>query len=540
MTAGCSGRIVGTQEQSHESSGFGVLRELTCAVLLISLWQFGAAKAARAGDLVEAWLVPSLERVSREGPAGKGSSLTIHAARGECESFQVAVRAGRGGPPAVGLTVRPPASSALSLYREHFVEVRPARAVPVRGNPPLGPGWYADALIPLEPSRAEDGRGLHAEIGIKGGTEVFWIDVCPEAEARAGKASMPVIVRAGEAEFSFAVELNVWDFSLPAQPALDSVFRVATKSDAVRRELLKNRLMPLHTSPLDAPGLIDGYGLKSASLGYWTGADGKHCKFSPPPKAAAVLKEASYYDQRLHLYNYSADEIDGCRGQAEKMKAWARALHAAGVDNMVTMKPTPALYDDGSGSGRSAVDIWVLLPEMHVSAGRRVQEVLAKGDKVWSYNALIQDEYSPKWQIDFDPINFRIQPGFMNFRLGLTGLLYWQVDRWTKAPWSDVLTYTNGQYDFHGEGMLVYPALAPYSKTVAPSMRLKWLRDGVDDYDYFAILKRYGCTSQATAMADPVARSWQHWSKDGRVLARQRVSLGDYVERVVRNNGACS
>ena len=45
-----------------------------------------------------------------------------------------------------------------------------------------------------------------------------------------------------------------------------------------------------------------------------------------------------------------------------------------------------------------------------------MQQALAKGDAVWSYNTLVQDAYSPKWEIDFDPINFRIQPGVSSKR----------------------------------------------------------------------------------------------------------------------------
>ena len=36
-------------------------------------------------------------------------------------------------------------------------------------------------------------------------------------------------------------------------------------------------------------------------------------------------------------------------------------LHAVGVENLVTQEPVPELYSDGSPSGRSAVDIWVML-----------------------------------------------------------------------------------------------------------------------------------------------------------------------------------
>jgi hypothetical protein len=51
-----------------------------------------------------------------------------------------------------------------------------------------------------------------------------------------------------------------------------------------------------------------------------------------------------------------------------------------------------------------------------------------KGDSVWSYTALVQDMYSPKWEADFLPIDYRIMTGFIDASLGLKGNLYWSVD----------------------------------------------------------------------------------------------------------------
>src|SRR5439155_22124328 len=159
----------------------------------------------------------------------------------------------------------------------------------------------------------------------------------------------------------------------------------------------------------------------------------------------------------LPLYDYSADEIDSCTNLYTTLQQWARNMHQAGINNLVTMSPTPALYSDGSGTGRSAVDIWVMLPLMYDSAQSQVQYVQQKGDSTWSYNTLVQDSYSPKWEIDFDPINFRIQPGFINQSLGLNGLLYWRIDDWINNPWYNVNnagTFSSNNYP--GEGQLVY------------------------------------------------------------------------------------
>ena len=64
------------------------------------------------------------------------------------------------------------------------------------------------------------------------------------------------------------------------------------------------------------------------------------------------------------LYDYSADEIGACPNLYSTVQSWAMNIHAAGLKNLVTMAPTPALFDDGSTTGRSAVDIWVMLPMM--------------------------------------------------------------------------------------------------------------------------------------------------------------------------------
>lgn len=43
------------------------------------------------------------------------------------------------------------------------------------------------------------------------------------------------------------------------------------------------------------------------------------------------------------------------------MIRWGQALHKAGIANIVTQEPVQ-LYHDGLGKGRSAVDIWTMLP----------------------------------------------------------------------------------------------------------------------------------------------------------------------------------
>ena len=215
------------------------------------------------------------------------------------------------------------------------------------------------------------------------------------------------------------------------------------------------------------------------------------------------------------------------------IRQWAKNMHQAGIENLISMSPTPALYDDGSGTGRSAVDIWVLLPVMYNNSKSHVGEVLKKGDSVWSYNTLVQDAYSPKWLIDFDPVNFRIQPGFISQSLNLTGLLYWRVDKWPSDAWDNVNnagTYSSANYP--GEGMLVYPGQPVGVKGVVASMRLKWLRDGVEDYDYVQILKDLGKADLAMEITRSVGADWTNWTRDPNAIEAARQKLGDAIDQI--------
>jgi hypothetical protein len=169
--------------------------------------------------------------------------------------------------------------------------------------------------------------------------------------------------------------------------------------------LLRNRLSPTTTARLDQRALIDGYGLNAANVRFWSGADIGNCVMSPAPTIAQFLASVTLNQPDLYLYDYSADEIGRCTSLYPTIKQWASNMHQAGLRNLITMAPVSELFDDGSGSGRSAVDIWVMLPAMYDRSVSLVRQALEKGDEAWSYNTLVQDSYSPKWEMDFDPIN---------------------------------------------------------------------------------------------------------------------------------------
>lgn len=511
----------------------------------------GSRAHAEGGPSV--WIAPSLHRVGMNDAAGSDTKANLWAARGEYESFQIVASGGSQGLSNVNVTISdlqgPDGQliphTSFTLYREKYVRVTASSPNWKGPNQPMGPGWYPDGLIPFtdpETGKPLSGATLTAvPFELKAGVnQPIWVDLLVPRTAKAGKYTGSYTVSSKQGNVTGQIGLTVWNFTLPAAPSMKSSFLFfQAGSLAAERELLRNKLSPLSTNPADQAQLMKENGLSTTHLGPFSGADIGRCNMSPAPSAAQYKSLAAAQQPGLMLYSYSADEIGHCTNLYPTIKQWAHNMHQAGIKNLISMTPTPALYDDGSGTGRSAVDIWVMLPVMYNNATSRVKEVLKKGDTVWSYNTLVQDAYSPKWLIDFDPVNFRIQPGFISQSLDLSGLLYWRVDKWPSDPWNNVNnsgTYSSANYP--GEGMLVYPGQQVGVKGVVASMRMKWLRDGVEDYDYVQILKELGKGDAAMQTARTVGPDWTNWTRDGNAIETARKKLGETIDQLMTSSSA--
>jgi len=128
----------------------------------------------------------------------------------------------------------------------------------------------------------------------------------------------------------------------------------------------------------------DQYELNATDLGFFSGASYGQCDASKPPSVQSIKGAKAEHQAGLYLYGDSADPESICTSQAsyEVMIRWAQNLHRAGVGNLVTQESVPRLYNDGLGSGGSAVDIWTMLPlarRRSVPFATAVNLCLAKG-----------------------------------------------------------------------------------------------------------------------------------------------------------------
>jgi hypothetical protein len=413
----------------------------------------------------------------------------------------------------------------LTLYREYFVT---SSGSPNwhGSNQPLGPGVYPDGLVPFLDPPPSGAAIVAVPFALAAGKDQpLWVDIAVPRDATPGIYYGVFDVTSDQGDAKVAVVLHVRKFALPLKPALRSSFLADNPTLAIAQELLADRLNIASVDPAQERNLIDNDGYTIRGAGFWSGADISTCTMSAPPSPSSFVAAAAQHQADLELYDYSADEIGGCSGLIPTIKAWGLNIHASRMKNLVTMAPRTDLFDDGSGTGRSAVDIWVVLPVTYNGAQSAIAAALAKGDAVWSYNTLVQDAYSPKWEVDWDPINERLQPGFLSESMSLTGLLYWRVDRWGADVWNTAM----GVID-QGDGVMVYPG-GPIGITgVAPSIRLKRLRDGVDDYDYVELLKQLGRGDSALARVRAIAPDWTSWTRDHAAVEALRKELGDEID----------
>lgn len=519
---------------------------------------------------MEVWTVDSLTRVQpHDQPRPSSSAVRLKAARNEFEAVQVILRS-HAPLRAVSATVTDltgPRGNRIGkeqilLFREHYIYV--SRPSP---KSPFPPGWWPDALIPF---RNPDTHLPLAGDRFPAGTfdlepehnQPLWVEIYVPGDTPAGLYHGVIGITMNGRPLSWVpVTLEVWDFSLPAAPSVRSDFggferaakfhRVSPETPEylplVRRyedSLIRHRLMPYRptaTAPSVAPdGTVDLRKVHSVMQHYMdrVGINSWRIPLGPrqpfPDTLGKDRERTIRYLRSLYTYMeghgwgnrtfiYPVDEPHTPE-EYRQVREFAALAHEAHRDIKLLLTDTPIPDKPGPRDLFGAVNIWVVLFAAfdEASVGKR----LAAGDEVWSYTALVQgDKPVAHWQLDFPLLNYRI-PLWINWRYGIRGLLYWTTVYWkeTDNPWVNPISY-DGAYN--GEGILFYPGTAVGYDGPVPSIRLKAIRDGMEDYEYLKLLADNGDKAFADTVARRIAGSWSEWKRDpSRVLqAREELAV---------------
>jgi hypothetical protein len=500
------------------------------------------------------WVTSSLNRVGKTDAPGTTTAISLSGARGETVDTQVIVRG-----PTSGLTNVNVSASALTgpngvtipaseitLYREYYLSVTGTANYGGGNNPPLGSGTYAEPLIPF--NDPETGSSLCGSSAVlkacnaavtAGQNQPYWIDISlPHGASNTppGTYTGEISVTSDQGNATIPVTLTVWNFELPMQPSELSLWTLwpaasGNTSATLAKALMRNKVMGWYDTASNASTDVSNLGLNRSGLDsyYFIGIQ-CNGSYSYMPSSTQISSAAANFPAGLPLDFYLADELNGCSADYAPIKTMGTNAHSASpsAKTMMTLNaPDPNLYNEGDG--RSAIDHWVLLDSMQQWPAL---PFTGGGSDLWSYTSCNAGYgNTPEWMVDYPPINERIQAGFLNWTQGAKGILYYRADGWTAGnaigSWNNVdTTACGGGLGRPGDGIFLYPPAPIASTESAPGIRLKAIRDGIQDYEYAHMLINLGQLSIVNSLLQPIAASWTSWTHDPNALANARLQLG--------------
>ena len=224
--------------------------------------------------------------------------------------------------------------------------------------------------------------------------------------------------------------------------------------------------------------------------------------------------------------------------------------YAPHVKRFLTEQPEEALMD--------GVNLWCPVTPTFHDHPELTKVARARGDTFWWYVCCApKGPYATEF-IDKPGVEMRVWL-WQTWKENVTGILIWDTIYWTSGtvydyrkgirqnPYLDTQSWAdNGAYGWgNGDGRFLYPPTACFEADgrwsaegpeildgPVESYRLEMLRDGIEDYEYFAILKRLDPKNPLLAVPADVTSSLTEFSKAPAPMARHRLKLAREIERL--------
>jgi prepilin-type processing-associated H-X9-DG protein len=553
-----------------------VLR-LTAAAALIAVLvaRAGTTARPRSGTGVGVGVASALDKLRPGDPVPEAHAIDLAAARGECESAQIAIRSER---PLAALRARvgqlegPSAAVTPSLYRVANVEL----ASP--SGPEGAPGPWPDPLVPERDPFFGEPRAAFPVAVPAGTLQAIWVEVCVPAGARPGRYRGEVRLSDGDREIAAVpLALEVWPFVLPATSTFTVTFGLPTRTGtralgkpddpelarALAAAALRHRVSPhglsydppwgrctaqrcdLDFTPYDAemapildgtlvPGVRGTFADMRVTAADWSGSDAD---------LVALLRAwRKHFDARGWsgtLWLYTLDEPKP--QDLPELARRARAARAAGVRVFVTSVPVRAL--DGLVDAY-APNVFFFDGHVEELRGQRPARLgPPPGEPFWYASCMSHgcdelptagaarrrmiEEFRgwPGYEIDRPGAAVRAM-AWLAFRQRIAGELYYDMlQAWSGDPWKNVRAFAG-----NGDGTLLYPGLPSRWGGQHPfpveSIRLKIVRDGMEDRELLALAERNGLSALAARLAARLAPSVRGFARDPAAYLAAHRELG--------------
>ncbi|WP_242355637.1 MULTISPECIES: DUF4091 domain-containing protein [Anaeromyxobacter] len=512
----------------------------SCALLILAL----LPAHARAAPAAKIWVASATEKIRPGDPARATSVARISAARNEFEAFQVVVTGNARGVRASASTLSGPGGAVIAgvrLYREALINL-------TRPSAPDGAtGRFPDALVPDVDEIVGERRNAFP-FDVRGGeSRAIWVEVFVPRGAAPGLYRGELRVDASGRSTVVPVELTVWDFELPSTSTLRTAFGLMwgtlpaghgiSASDVAAFATLRARYGQL--------ALDHRLSLSRHDDGQWNDLDHFDRYYRPlmdgtaPTRLAGARLTAVEYLGNLEdvanlarwatryrsrpgwferLFQYTCDEppYQGCTFA----DVLTRARAAKTADREFRTLVTTTIQQADANGISPVLDLLVpVVNFMDDKSGTYAGNQRSKYDpflaadplnEVWLYQSCMShgcgsssayDTGWPSYMIDASAVRNRAMQ-WLDFVYRATGELYWDTtyaylsgDPWT-SQW---------EFDGNGDGTLFYPGtpakIGGATHVPVASIRLKMIREGMEDYEYLSLLSRLGDPGLAAAVA---------------------------------------
>ena len=391
----------------------------------------------------------------------------------------------------------------------------------------------------------------------KGEVRPFWITIYASKDAKAGNYEGKIKITPADSEQTeLPLKIKVYSFTLPAKSNLKTAFwlygrnimqyhNIKTKDEPRYGEMLKkyytdmleHRMSPFEIGinrPCPLPKLIkkgvtfkdDHYDFTGWDKWMQDWLDKGLNYFSLPitleDKEGDIVSKSFAFGKHLKEKNWSDLACVFLTDETYKGEEERGLVHKGDPDlkNALTNPPDPKYPN---------VDIWI--PQMgrgYYDFPEQIEWAKKAGKELWMYTSSPDDgKFYPCMNIDMEASEPRITP-WLCFKHDLKGYLYWCVNQWANDPWQSAETFKNQ----NGNGSFYYPG----KDGPIHSIRLENFRDGMEDYEYFLLLKtgiaeakKKGADSQILAKAQKLLL-WED-NDEAFVLKYVKVSGGIYKLR---------
>ena len=423
---------------------------------------------------------------------------------------------------------------------------------------------YPDALMPYEDEI----------ITIKkNGIACIFLDFSSSINSLAESFAMPITVTNvdnGMTE-NVRVDGSIWDFSLPETPSCRTAVGMQTDSTFTRngivrgtsegQELYENYYeymlqhklslyeLPMHPLDSRADKYLDDKRVTSYVIPYSTTPDmsefeGKICYTN---EQLVQIKDKLNSNKRWHKQHlfYPVDEPRTKKHITAYKVATKTLRENFGDYNMITPFNSDKIRINGKAS--RMIDMQTggsnqLCPVSYVlnksEARSEMKDRQEKGDILWWYVCCGPKGKFCNLFINQDGIRHRMLL-WQQKQYNIEGLLYYCCTYWERVdPWKNSKTFTNNDlinYGY-GDGSLLYPSKKLGFDEPIPSLRLKLLSIGIDDFEYLCMAEKLFGKTYVDELISTVSTTLEKYTHDDSKLYDVKNSLGEKIEQFYKTN----